>query len=60
MPYIIETINSIVEQTYCPKEIVIVDDGSTDNTKEYIKAISENSEIPIKLYSNVENKAQYK
>lgn len=34
--YIVETISSLLEQDYDDYEIILVDDGSTDNTKEVI------------------------
>ena len=37
--YISETINSIIAQTYHNIEIIIVDDGSTDNTKKIIEEL---------------------
>lgn len=48
---IIESLNSIINQDYQNYEILISDDGSTDNTKELLtKYINEHSNINIKYF----------
>lgn len=39
--FIVKTIQSIINQTYSNFEIIVVDDGSTDNTEEVVKSIKD-------------------
>ena len=50
MPIAIE---SVLNQTFVDFELIIIDDGSTDNTKSIIQSYSDNR---IKYYRNKENK----
>ena len=36
--YIVETIESVLNQNYKSIEIIVIDDGSTDNTKGVLKS----------------------
>ena len=41
LPYLKETIKSILGQTYQDFDLYVIDDGSTDKTKTYIKSIKD-------------------
>ena len=47
-------LGSILEQNYKQKEILIVDDNSTDNSIEYLKRIDNENSV-VKLYKNTKN-----
>lgn len=53
--YISKQIESILNQTVLPDEIVICDDGSNDNTIHLINIISASSSIPFRIYINDSN-----
>jgi glycosyltransferase involved in cell wall biosynthesis len=49
---IIRSINSILNQTYQNIEVILIDDGSTDNTKKVISQIKDKRFRYIKLRKN--------
>lgn len=53
--YILEQIQSILEQSVSVDEIVIVDDCSKDDTVSILKQIKNTSTIPIHIYKNETN-----
>ena len=52
--YIEYTIKSLQNQTYSNIEIIVIDDGSKDNTLELVQKLSEN-DSRIKIYKNGKN-----
>lgn len=50
--YIRKQIQSLLDQTILPKEIVVCDDQSTDKTVEAIEELSQSSTVPITIYRN--------
>lgn len=48
--YIERCVNSILEQSYVPKEIIIVDDCSTDRSREIIDAMAKKNDIIRPIY----------
>jgi len=55
--YIVEQLNSLMQQTVTPNEVVVYDDGSTDDTVSIIKAcIQENGLVHWVVHQNAEQK----
>lgn len=53
--FINKTVNSILNQTVLPKEIILIDDNSSDNTLKAIQEL-ENSNKIVKVFNFIENK----
>jgi glycosyltransferase involved in cell wall biosynthesis len=52
--FITAQLDSILAQSELPDEIVITDDGSTDDTLSIIAAFAERSPVPIRFHANAE------
>ena len=49
--FIIRTLQSVINQTYAPTNIFVVDDGSTDQTTSLVDNFKQTSSIPIQIIS---------
>lgn len=56
--YVTETLESIEAQLLEPREVIIVDDASTDNSVEVIKHFAARSKLNIMIISNEHKKGQ--
>lgn len=54
--YIDEGLRSILNQTYAPKEIIVIDDGSTDRTRDIIRSLQAEFPDRIQLLVNDRNR----
>jgi len=54
--YILEALKSIEQQDYNFLEIIIIDDGSTDNSSEICEIWKSKSNLPVKFFKNEKNK----
>jgi glycosyltransferase involved in cell wall biosynthesis len=52
--FIQEALQAILSQSFLPLEVIVIDDGSTDNSVEIIESIAAKNPI-VKLYRNVKN-----
>lgn len=51
--FIAKCINSVIDQDYKNKEIIIIDDGSTDNSKNIIQSFINNKDVKISFQHNL-------
>lgn len=54
--FLLKAIDSVKNQTYPPKELIVIDDGSSDNTKEILKDIK--LPFDFRLLTNEKNKGR--
>ena len=52
--YIQEALEAILSQSFPPSEVIVIDDGSTDNSVQIIEGIAEKNPT-VKFYRNVKN-----
>lgn len=50
-PYLAQTIGSVLDQTLLPREVIVVDDGSTDGSLVIARRFEANSEGRVRVFS---------
>jgi hypothetical protein len=53
--YIQTQLESLAKQQYLPDELVVCDDGSTDDTVEIVQNFSQSAPFPVKIHQNPHN-----
>jgi glycosyltransferase involved in cell wall biosynthesis len=56
--YIQEALEAILSQSFPPSEVIVIDDGSTDNSVHVIEGIAEKNPT-VRFYRNVENEGAW-
>ena len=51
--FLVQTIDSVISQTYSPLEIIVVDDGSTDSSKDILKSFGSKIDVISKINGGV-------
>ena len=49
-----EQLDSLLGQTLLPFELVVTDDGSSDDTLDIVRSFSQTAPFPVRIYSNAE------
>ena len=55
MPFIREQLDSFAAQTRLPDELVVCDDGSSDDTRQHLKRYADEAPFRVRLYFNASN-----
>lgn len=50
--HLAEQLQSLAEQTLQPYELVVTDDGSTDNTEDIVRSFAQKASFPVVFHSN--------
>lgn len=53
--YLREQLDSIKNQSYIPTELIVCDDGSTDDSLDILESFAREASFPVKIYRNERN-----